>query len=138
VELQAGLIKRLQDVQAREGYLSEASINSISKELSVPVSHIYGVATFYAQFRLKPLGRHTIKVCRGTACHVAGSLNLAQELRDILKLKDGEDTTADRLFTMEEVACLGCCSLAPAVMINKEVYGKVTAKKLEQILREYK
>jgi NADH-quinone oxidoreductase subunit E len=138
MELQGGLIKRLQDVQAREGYLSETSINSISKELSVPVAHIYGVATFYSQFRLKPLGRHTIKVCRGTACHVAGSLNLAQELRDILKLKDGEDTTADRLFTVEEVACLGCCSLAPAVMINKEVYGKVTAKKLEQILKEYK
>ncbi|MEI6080788.1 MAG: NADH-quinone oxidoreductase subunit NuoE [bacterium] len=132
------LIKRLQDVQNSDGYVSQSSIKSISKELGVSESHIYGVATFYAQFRLRPLGKHTVKICRGTACHVAGSLDLVQAIKDILKLKEDEDTTSDRNFTIEEVACLGCCSLAPALMVDKKVYGKVTKEKLEQILDEYK
>ena len=132
------LIKRLQDVQNSDGYVSQSSIRSISKELGVSEPHIYGVATFYSQFRLRPLGKHTVKICRGTACHVAGSLDLVQAIKDILKLKEDEDTTSDRDFTVEEVACLGCCSLAPAVMVDKKVYGKVTKEKLEQILGEYK
>jgi len=138
VQKKGQLIKRLQDVQNSDGYVSQSSIKSISKELGVSESHIYGVATFYAQFRLRPLGKHTVKICRGTACHVAGSLDLVQAIKDILKLKEDEDTTSDRNFTIEEVACLGCCSLAPALMVDKKVYGKVTKEKLEQILDEYK
>ncbi|MCX6111715.1 MAG: NADH-quinone oxidoreductase subunit NuoE [Proteobacteria bacterium] len=138
MELKGNLIRRLQKVQTDKGYISAEDINKISEELNISQAHIYGVATFYAQFRLKPLGKHTIKMCRGTACHVAGSLNLVEETRGILNLKHGEDTTQDKIFTIEEVACLGCCSLAPAVMIDKEVFGKVTAKKLKQILDGYR
>ena len=133
-----GLINTLQKVQEREGYLSSEAINLISEKFSEPVSKIYGVVTFYSQFRLRPLGRHTVKVCRGTACHVAGSLDLATDIREILNLPDGEDTTKDRLFTLEEVACIGCCSLAPAVMIDKEVYARVTAGKMKEILDGYR
>ena len=132
------LISRLQETQARDGYLSEAAIQKISDECGIPKSRIYGVATFYSQFRLKPLGRNTIKVCRGTACHVAGSLDLVYSVKEMLGLKEDEDTTKDLKFTMEEVACLGCCSLSPAIMINEDVYAHVTAEKIKKILVNYK
>lgn len=132
------LIKRLQEIQNKNGFVSQHNIDALSKELDISTAHIYGVATFYAQFRLKPLGRHTLKICRGTACHVAGSFDLASKIREMLKLKDGEDTTSDNLFTVEEVACLGCCSLAPAVMIDKVVHGKIDEKKIRQLLDGYR
>lgn len=133
-----GLIKQIQDAQAKDGFISAETVKRISKDSGVPESEIYGVVTFYSQFRLKPLGRHTIKVCRGTACHVAGSSDLALDIRRLLKLSVGHDTTDDLRFTLEEVACLGCCSLAPAVMIDKDVHAKVTVKKLSKVLEEYK
>jgi NADH-quinone oxidoreductase subunit E len=133
-----GLIKQLQDAQAKFGYVSKSEVKRISQEFNIAESEIYGVITFYSQFRLKPLGKHTIKICRGTACHVSGSLELVKEVRELLGLLDGEDTTKDLRFTLEEVACLGCCSLAPAVMINKDVFGKVNREKLSKILESYK
>ncbi len=138
IDRYGGLIKQLQDAQAKFGYVSKDEVKRISQEFNIAESEIYGVITFYSQFRLKPLGKHTIKVCRGTACHVSGSLELVTEVRELLGLLDGEDTTKDLRFTLEEVACLGCCSLAPAVMINKDVFGKVNREKLSKILESYK
>lgn len=138
IDQHGGLIKILQDSQSEHGYVSVEAVNSISRDFCIPVSEIYGVLTFYSQFRLKPLGRHTIKLCRGTACHVAGSLDLLSDVRRLLGLESNEDTTKDLRFTLEEVACLGCCSLSPAVMIDKDVHGKVTVQKLSKILEEYK
>lgn len=132
------LIKLLQLAQSKDGYVSEDAIQAISDEYKIPKAKIYGVATFYSQFRLKPLGRNTIKVCRGTACHVAGSLDLLNSIKNILGLKESEDTTKDLKFTVEEVACLGCCSLSPAVMINEEVYAHVTEEKIKKVLVTYK
>ncbi len=133
-----GLIKQLQDAQAKDGYVSKETIRNISNEFGIAETEIYGVVTFYSQFRLKPLGRHTIKVCRGTACHVSGSLDLAMNIKRVLGLSDKQDTTKDLKFTVEEVACLGCCSLSPAVMIDKDVHARVTVQKLSKILEEYK
>ncbi len=138
IDRYGGLIKQLQDAQVKFGYVSKNEVKRISQEFNIAESEIYGVITFYSQFRLKPLGKHTIKVCRGTACHVSGSLELVTEVRKLLGLLDGEDTTKDLRFTLEEVACLGCCSLAPAVMINKDVFGKVNRDKLSKILESYK
>jgi NADH-quinone oxidoreductase subunit E len=132
------LINLLQEAQSKNGYVSEYAIQAISDEYGIPKAKIYGVATFYSQFRLKPLGRNTIKVCRGTACHVARSLDLVYSIKEILGLKENEDTTKDLKFTMEEVACLGCCSLSPAVMINEDVYAHVTAEKIKKVLVNYK
>ena len=132
------LINLLQLAQSKDGYVSEDAIQSISDEYKIPKAKIYGVATFYSQFRLKPIGKNTIKVCRGTACHVAGSLDLANSIRNMLGLKAGEDTTKDLKFTVEEVACLGCCSLSPAVMINEDVHAHVTEEKIKKILVNYK
>ena len=132
------LINLLQEAQSRDGYVSDLAIQTISETHSIPKAKIYGVVTFYSQFRLKPLGRNIIKVCRGTACHVAGSLDLVYSMKEILGLKEEEDTTKDQKFTLEEVACLGCCSLSPAIMINEDVYGHVTAEKIKQILVNYK
>lgn len=132
------LISRLQSEQREKSYISEAAIKAISLELEVPVSKIYGVVTFYSQFRLSPVGRHIVKVCRGTACHVAGSLKLLEDFRILLGIDEYNDTSSDGRFTVEEVACLGCCSLAPAVMIDGDVHGKLNMQKLKAILGEYK
>jgi len=132
------LISRLQSEQREKSYISEAAIKAISLELEVPVSKIYGVVTFYSQFRLSPVGRHIVKVCRGTACHVAGSLKLLEDFRTLLGVDEHNDTSSDGRFTVEEVACLGCCSLAPAVMIDGDVHGKLNMQKLKAILEEYK
>lgn len=138
IDTHGGLIKQLQEAQVRDGYISKETVQRISQDFGVAQAEIYGVVTFYSQFRLKPLGRHTIKVCRGTACHVSGSLDLALDIKRLLGLSIDQDTTKDLRFTLEEVACLGCCSLAPAVMIDKDVHGKITIKKLSKILEAYK
>ena len=127
----------LQAIQKRFGYLPEESFGIIEEIMDIPASTTYGVATFYAQFRLKPVGKHLIKACDGTACHVKGSRTILASLRDELGLKEN-DTTEDLEFTLEEVACLGCCSLAPVMMIDDTTYGNLTIEKVREIIATYR
>jgi NADH-quinone oxidoreductase subunit E len=119
------LIPVLQEVQAGFGYLSRESVSEIGRQLGLPASKIYGVATFYNQFRFQPLGRFHIQVCRGTACHVKGSSNLLDSIRRKLSLEPGR-TSRDGMFSLEVVACLGACALAPVMTINGEFHARVT------------
>lgn len=131
------MIPLLQEAQNLYGYLPGIVLRKISEETTLRLSDMYGVATFYSQFRVNPVGKHIIKVCHGTACHVQNSAAISDTLRKFLEIKDGE-TTKDSLFTLESVACLGCCSLAPVMMIGNETYGKLTGKKAVKILKEIK
>jgi len=131
------IIAMLQDVQGIHGYLPEDEIIDVAKHVSVPVSRVYGVATFYNQFRLTPLGKYVIRVCRGTACHVKGSLDILNMLETELDIKAGE-TTKDLKFTIETVACIGACSIAPVIVINDKYYGGLTAKSVVKLINEYK
>jgi len=119
------IIPILQKIQGIEGYIPEEGVNLLARQIGITPVRIFGVATFYNQFRLTPLGKHVIKICRGTACHVKGSGKLLDFLCNSLNIKTGE-TTKDGLFTIEEVACLGACSIAPAIMIDDKFYGRVT------------
>jgi NADH:ubiquinone oxidoreductase subunit E len=131
------LIPSLQRAQAEEGYISRERILAIHQESGVPISLIYGVATFYSQFRLTPVGRNIVRVCHGTACHVSGANAISQAVEDTLKIRNGE-TTRDRLFTLETVSCLGCCSLAPVIMVNNDTYGNLKAADVKKVLKIYK
>jgi NADH:ubiquinone oxidoreductase subunit E len=135
---QSGLITILQEVQTEIGYLPREALEKTSNLMNVPLSHTYGVATFYHQFRLRPKGKHVITICCGTACHVQGSGDLMNLLRQSLKVNDIEDTTKDGLFTVMQVRCLGACGLAPIIKIDEEFYGKVNATSLPRILNKYR
>ena len=127
------LIGVLQDVQALEGYISRDSVEYITEKTGIPSSRIMGVASFYAGFRLKPVGKYRIMVCMGTACHVNGAERIGDTVKRILNIEEGE-VTSDGLFSWEEVACLGCCSIAPAMMINDTAYGTLTPDKVQKII----
>jgi NADH-quinone oxidoreductase subunit E len=131
------LIPLLQAVQETFGYLPEQSLGQVGKHLGIAVAKIYGVATFYNQFRLQPVGTHTIRVCRGTACHVRGSKQVLEAFSDALKVQPGE-TTADGEFTLETVACIGACSIAPVVTIDDDFHGHVSPRKVEAALKPYR
>lgn len=131
------LIPILQGTQNIYGYLPEESFIKISELTGLKLSEMYGVATFYTQFRLNPVGKHIVKVCHGTACHVQNATAISEAVEDALGIKDGE-TTEDRLFTLESVACLGCCSLAPVMMIGDETYAKLTGNQAVKIVKEIK
>jgi NADH-quinone oxidoreductase subunit E len=131
------LIPLLQSAMDIYGYLPEAIFDKLEKELDISKSQTYGVATFYSQFRLSPVGKHIVKVCHGTACHVQNATELTEYLEEALKLHDGE-TTPDGMFTLESVACLGCCSLAPVIMIDDEVFGKLDGNAAVKIINEIK
>ncbi len=131
------LIPILQDVQALFGYLPEESLAIIAKYIGVSTSKVFGVATFYNQFRLRPVGKHTVRVCRGTACHVRGSKLLLDAFAGELNVQPGE-TTPDGQFTLETVACIGACSIAPVVMIDESFHGSVQSRNVKTILKEYK
>lgn len=131
------LIPILQEVQEAEGYLSRESVVRIGRHLGLPASKIYGVATFYNQFRFHPKGKYHFMVCRGTACHVKGSAKGLETASKLLKLKPGQ-TTRDRMFSLEVVACMGACGLAPVVNVNGEFYAKVTPNKLAKIIADCK
>jgi NADH-quinone oxidoreductase subunit E len=133
----SSLIPLLQKTQETFGYLPKEALEEISKYLGVPISRVLGVATFYAQFRFEPLGKYVIKICHGTACHVNGAENIAQALREETGIDEGQ-TTPDGLITIERVACLGCCSLAPVIMINDKVYGKLTGEAVRKLIRKLK
>ncbi len=129
-------IPLLQEIQRRHGYLPEEVLEAVARVTGIPVSDLFGVATFYSQFRFTPSGKYLIKVCKGTACHVAGAEILFSAISDELGIGEG-GTTGDQLFSLESVACLGCCSLAPVVMIADKVYGKLTGAKIRKILKGY-
>jgi NADH-quinone oxidoreductase subunit E len=131
------LISILQEVQEEYGYVSRESIDRISGYLRLPSSKIFGVATFYNQFRLTAPGKIQIAVCRGTACHVKGSLNLLDSVKTLLGVDVGQ-TTKDGLFSLETVACLGCCSIAPVVMANGRFFGRLDRKKLEGLVEKFR
>ncbi|MDG6225746.1 MAG: NADH-quinone oxidoreductase subunit NuoE [Candidatus Thermoplasmatota archaeon] len=131
------LIPRLQKIQEKNGYLPEAEIVSLAEELGIPLSSIYGVATFYTQFRFQPLGKYVLKICHGTACHVNGAVKMSEVITEVLGIDEGQ-TTPDGLVTVERVACLGCCSLSPVIMINDRVFGKLDTAKLRDILDKLK
>ncbi len=129
------LIPILQAVQEEQGYLSEDAVVSIGRHLRIPASKVFGVATFYNQFRFQPRGKYHVMVCRGTACHVKGSLRVLDMVMKVLKIEPGK-TSRDKLFSLEVVACMGGCGLAPVVNINGQFYAKVTPMKLQRIIEE--
>jgi NADH-quinone oxidoreductase subunit E len=131
------LIPMLQAAQDSFGFVPAHAIEQISDVTAIPTAEIYGVITFYKQFRLKPLGRHIIRLCKGTACHVVGAEMIGQVLSDELGVAPDE-TTEDRLFTFMVVACLGCCSLAPAMMIDDQTFGRLTPQKIRRLIRQYR
>jgi len=131
------LIPLLQEIQEVEGYLSEDSIIKVGSHLRMPTSQIFGVATFYNQFRFEPKGKYHIQVCRGTACHVLGSATVLDELEKNLKIKT-DQTSRDGMFSLEVVACIGACGLAPVICINGEFYAKVTPNSIKKIIEEYR
>lgn len=131
------LIPMLQDVQDAEGFLSFDSLLAVSRFLNLPLSKVYSVASFYNQFKFQAPGKNHIQVCRGTACHVKGSLKVLDAIKRTLKIDSGE-TTRDGLFSLEVVSCVGVCSLAPVVCINGEYYAGVTPEGVEKILKGYR
>jgi len=128
------LVSILQEIQEKKSYLPTELLQNLSEKSSIPLAEIYGVATFYSQFRFIPVGKNLIKVCHGTACHVNNANMVSQTIETELNISDGE-TTPDSKFTLEKVACLGCCSLAPVMMINDTTYGKLTRDKIKKILK---
>ena len=134
-KVEGSLITILQKAQEIYGYLSLETINYISEKTGIKPAKIYGVATFYSQFRLNPIGKYLIGVCMGTACYVKNSQSVVEALEKELKIKSGE-TTEDFKFTLESTRCLGCCGLAPVMMINDDVYGGLEAKDIPKILSE--
>lgn len=130
------LLAILQDIQRHYNYLPKEAMEAVAEYLDVPIVKVCAIATFYKAFSLKPKGKYIIKVCDGTACHIKGSMNLLAEIKSILGLEPGE-TTADGLFSLETVNCIGSCALAPVIMINEEYYGKLTPAKLRAVLESY-
>ncbi|GJQ59203.1 MAG: NADH dehydrogenase subunit E [Candidatus Scalindua sp.] len=130
------LISVLQNTQDEYGYLPKPVLKEISNLMDIPLTRIFGVITFYSQFALEPRGKHAVKVCSGTACHVKGAEDVKQKLRDELQVREG-GTTADYQFTLETVACIGTCFLAPVMMIDERYYGKLTAEKTSEIVGTY-
>jgi NADH:ubiquinone oxidoreductase subunit E len=135
---QSSLIGVMLDVQNHFYYLPKESLFQISRELKVPISTVYNLATFYKAFSLKPKGKHPIAVCTGTACHVQGATKLLEKFERELNIKTGGETTPDKLFNLESVRCLGCCGLAPVVTIGKDLHGKLPPNKIPKLLKQYK
>jgi len=133
----SNLIGVLQDVQERFGYLPPAALRETSRRTRIPLSRVWGVVSFYAQFYTEPRGRHTIRCCRGTACHVKGAGRILDAVQRELGVEEGE-TTPDMIFYLETVACLGTCFLAPVMMIDSTYYGRLTPQRIASVLRTYR
>ncbi len=131
------LIAILHKAQELYGYLDKEVMDQVAITMNIPTAHIWGVATFYHYFNLKPKGKHSISVCLGTACYVKGAEDVLRAIKDELKIDFGQ-TTEDKLFTLQETRCLGACGLAPVAMIDDKIYGELTPKKIVEILRSYK
>lgn len=130
------LIMILQAIQKKYNYLPRPTLAYLSTKIDVPMSKIYGVATFYSTFSLEPRGRNIISICRGTACHVRGAERVLEQIQENLCICDGE-TTEDMRFTLESVRCIGCCSLGPVVKINEDMHGRIATDKIDKILKQY-
>ena len=129
------VVSLLQDIQETFGYIREDVVEWFSVELNLPASSFFGVATFYAQFYLKPRGKNIITACCGTACHVRGSAPIIEKLRNDLKIPEGEVTSKNGKYTLESVACVGACSIAPVFIANKKVFGKLTAEMADNMIK---
>ena len=130
------IISILQDIQDVFGYIYEDAVNWLSDQMNVPASNFFGVATFYSQFYLKPRGKNIVTACCGTACHVKGSDTIIDRIRADLAIAEGEDTSSDGKFTIESVPCVGACSIAPVVIMNKKVHGGMTADNASAMLKD--
>ena len=130
------VIMILQAIQRSYNYLPRPSLEYLSEKISIPLSKIYGVATFYSTFSLEPRGRNIISICLGTACHVRGGERIRERIEDALNISDGE-TTEDKCFTLESVRCIGCCSLGPVVKINEDVHGRISSDQVNKVLSKY-
>ncbi len=128
-----GIIPVLQEIQDEFGCVPPEAINRIAQSMNIAATEIYGIVTFYSQFRLKPIGKNLVKVCHGTACHLNGADKVASALAQVTGAKEGE-TSPDGMFTVERVACLGCCSLAPCISINDEVYGTLSSADIDKAI----
>jgi NADH-quinone oxidoreductase subunit E len=137
VSPEGNLIGTLQEVQDRFGYLPASGLREVGRRMKIPLSRIYGVVSFYAQFYTVPHGRHTVRCCRGTACHVKGAGRVLETVRRTLGIDEGQ-TSQDMLFYLETVACLGTCFLAPAMMIDNQYFGRLTPQRVERILQSYR
>jgi NADH:ubiquinone oxidoreductase subunit E len=132
------IITVLQEIQSKFGYIQEEAVNWYAERTNIPASRFYGVVTFYSQFHQNPRGKNIVTVCCGTVCHVKGASRIISKVREDLKLKGDQDTTKDMLFTLERVNCVGACSIAPVVLVNEKVLGKVTPSKIVKSLKECK
>jgi NADH:ubiquinone oxidoreductase subunit E len=133
---EGNVISILQDLQKKYDHVSREAVYWFSDRLNIPASTFFGVATFYSQFHLKPRGRHIITACLGTACHVRGAVPVEHRIREHLSLGKGEDTTKDMHYTVESIACMGACSLAPVIKIDKKIHSNVLPEEVEHILEE--
>ena len=131
-----GLIPVLERAQELLGFLPVPVQKRVGRELGIPLSHVYGVVTFYSFFTMQPRGKHTVRVCLGTACYVRGGKKIAETVEKIFGIKEGE-TTADHMFTYETVRCLGACGLGPVVVVDEDIHGRVKPGKLKEILQQY-
>jgi len=130
------MIDVLEEIQETFGYVSEENMRKVEQALKIPLVDIYGVVTFYSAFKLKPSGKHVIRVCKGTACHVKKASLIQTTVEELLRIREGE-TTKDGKFTLEYVNCIGACAKAPNMMIDEEVYGELTKDKVARILKEF-
>jgi len=133
---QSTIIAVLQDIQAEFGYLPKDAILTVSKEMNIPLSRVLSLATFFNAFSMEPKGRNPISVCMGTACHVRGAQLILEKLERELSISSG-DTTQDGNFSLDEVRCVGCCGLAPVIMVNDEFHGKLSQTKVPGVLKKY-
>ena len=131
----ASLISLLQAVQGRLGYLPPEVLGTVARHTRVPRSRVYGVASFYSQFRFNPVGRHRVAACRGTACHVSGARSVLEQLERTLGIQEGQ-TTEDQEYSLETVACIGCCGLSPCISVGDEVHAKLTPKKVRSLFKK--
>lgn len=134
---ESAILSILQDIQGKERYLPKETLEYVSEKMHLPLTRIFRIATFYNALSLKPRGRHTIHVCLGTACHVRGGNKIMEKLERDLGIPVGE-TTKDGRFTLESVRCLGCCSLAPVMVVDQEVHGRVAQGEVSRLLKEFK
>lgn len=132
------IITVLQQIQNEFGYVPEESVYWFAKRTDIPASKFYGVISFYSQFHLAPRGKNIVTVCAGTVCHVKGAPRIISKIQEDLKMKEDQDTTRDKQFTLERVNCVGACSIAPVVLINEKVLGKVTPSSMVKSLKPYK